>query len=48
MNVSLTAVTANLGVLLVLLAAKMVPKIAFLYPSLGVQMDGTRRSPRFS
>jgi Kef-type K+ transport system membrane component KefB len=32
MNVSLGAVGANLAVLLVLLAAKMVPKIAFVYP----------------
>jgi Kef-type K+ transport system membrane component KefB len=32
LNVSLGAVAANLGVLLVLLAAKMVPKIAFVYP----------------
>ena len=32
MNVSLGAVVANLGVLGVLLAAKMVPKIAFIYP----------------
>jgi len=32
MNVSLAAVTANVGVLLVLLAAKMVPKIALVYP----------------
>jgi Kef-type K+ transport system membrane component KefB len=32
MNVSLSAVGANLGLLLVLLAAKMAPKIAFIYP----------------
>jgi Kef-type K+ transport system membrane component KefB len=32
MNVSLGAVAGSLGVLLVLLAAKMVPKIAFIYP----------------
>jgi Kef-type K+ transport system membrane component KefB len=32
MNVSLGAVVANLGVLAVLLAAKMVPKIAFVLP----------------
>lgn len=32
MNVSLGAVVANLGLLAVLLAAKMVPKIAFIYP----------------
>jgi Kef-type K+ transport system membrane component KefB len=32
LNVSLGAVAANLGVLLVLLAAKMAPKIAFIYP----------------
>ena len=32
MNVSLGAVVANLGVLAVLLAAKMVPKIGFVYP----------------
>jgi Kef-type K+ transport system membrane component KefB len=32
LNVSLGAVAANVGVLLVLLAAKMAPKIAFVYP----------------
>jgi len=32
MNVSLGAVAGNLGFLLVLLAAKMAPKIAFVYP----------------
>jgi Kef-type K+ transport system membrane component KefB len=32
MNVSLGAVAANLGLLAALLAAKMVPKIAFIYP----------------
>jgi len=32
MNVSLGAVGANLGILLVLLAAKIAPKIAFVYP----------------
>jgi Kef-type K+ transport system membrane component KefB len=32
LNVSLGAVGANLGLLLVLLAAKMVPKFAFVYP----------------
>jgi Kef-type K+ transport system membrane component KefB len=32
LNVSLGAVAANLGLLLVLLAAKMVPKIALVYP----------------
>jgi Kef-type K+ transport system membrane component KefB len=32
MNVSLVAVGANLGPLLVLLAAKIVPKMAFVYP----------------
>jgi Kef-type K+ transport system membrane component KefB len=32
MNVSLGAVGANLGLLLVLLAAKIVPKMAFVYP----------------
>ena len=32
MNVSLGAVASNLGLLLVLLAAKMAPKIAFVYP----------------
>jgi Kef-type K+ transport system membrane component KefB len=32
MNVSLGAVVTNLGLLAVLLAAKMVPKIAFIYP----------------
>jgi Kef-type K+ transport system membrane component KefB len=32
LNVSLGAVTANLGALLVLLAAKMVPKVAFVLP----------------
>jgi len=32
LNVSLGAVVANLGLLAVLLAAKMVPKIAFIYP----------------
>lgn len=32
MNVSLAAVGANLGVLAVLFSAKMVPKIAFVYP----------------
>jgi Kef-type K+ transport system membrane component KefB len=32
MNVSLGAVVANLGLLAALLAAKMVPKIAFIYP----------------
>jgi Kef-type K+ transport system membrane component KefB len=32
LNVSLGAVAANLGVLLVLLGAKMIPKIAFVYP----------------
>jgi Kef-type K+ transport system membrane component KefB len=31
-NVSLGAVAGNLGVLLVLLGAKMVPKVAFVYP----------------
>jgi Kef-type K+ transport system membrane component KefB len=32
MNVSLGAVAANLGLLAALLAAKMVPKVAFIYP----------------
>jgi Kef-type K+ transport system membrane component KefB len=32
MNVSLGAVASNLGLLLILLAAKMVPKIGFVYP----------------
>jgi len=32
LNVSLGAVAGNLGLLLVLLAAKMVPKIVFIYP----------------
>jgi Kef-type K+ transport system membrane component KefB len=32
MNVSLSAVASSLGVLVVLLAAKMVPKIALVYP----------------
>jgi len=32
LNVSLSAVAANLGVLLVLLAAKMVPKVVLVYP----------------
>jgi Kef-type K+ transport system membrane component KefB len=32
LNVSLSAVVANLGLLLVLLAAKMVPKIVLIYP----------------
>jgi len=32
MNVSLTAVVANLGVLLLLLAAKMTPKLTLIYP----------------
>jgi Kef-type K+ transport system membrane component KefB len=32
MNVSLGAVAGNLGLLLVLLGAKMVPKLAFVYP----------------
>jgi Kef-type K+ transport system membrane component KefB len=32
MNVSLGAVASNLGPLLVLLAAKMAPKVAFIYP----------------
>jgi Kef-type K+ transport system membrane component KefB len=32
MNVSLGAVVANLGLLAVLLAAKIVPKVAFIYP----------------
>ena len=32
MNVSLGAVAANLGLLVALLAAKMVPKIGFIYP----------------
>ena len=32
LNVSLSAVGANLGILLVLLAAKLVPKLAFVYP----------------
>jgi len=32
MNVSLGAVVTNLGLLGVLLAAKMLPKIAFIYP----------------
>jgi Kef-type K+ transport system membrane component KefB len=32
MNVSLSAVVSNLGLLAVLLAAKMVPKIGFVYP----------------
>jgi Kef-type K+ transport system membrane component KefB len=32
LNVSLSAVGANLGVLAVLLAAKMVPKVAFVLP----------------
>jgi Kef-type K+ transport system membrane component KefB len=32
LNVSLSAVAANLGVLAVLLAAKMVPKAAFVFP----------------
>jgi Kef-type K+ transport system membrane component KefB len=32
LNVSLGAVGANLGLLTVLLAAKMLPKIAFIYP----------------
>jgi Kef-type K+ transport system membrane component KefB len=32
MNVSLGAVAANLGLLAALLAAKMVPKIGFIYP----------------
>jgi Kef-type K+ transport system membrane component KefB len=32
LNVSLSAVAANVGVLLVLLAAKMVPKLALVYP----------------
>jgi Kef-type K+ transport system membrane component KefB len=45
MNVSLGAVVANLGVLGVLLAAKMVPKIAFIYP-LARQAD--RRHATFS
>jgi Kef-type K+ transport system membrane component KefB len=32
LNVSLGAIAANIGVLLVLLGAKMAPKIAFIYP----------------
>ena len=32
LNVSLGAVAGNVGILLVLLAAKMVPKVAFVYP----------------
>jgi Kef-type K+ transport system membrane component KefB len=32
LNVSLGAVAGNLGLLLVLLAAKMVPKVALVYP----------------
>ncbi len=32
LNVSLSAVLSNLGLLVVLLAAKMIPKIAFVYP----------------
>ncbi len=32
LNVSLSAVVSNLGLLLVLLAAKMIPKIAFVFP----------------
>jgi Kef-type K+ transport system membrane component KefB len=32
LNVSLSAVVSNLGLLAVLLAAKMVPKVAFVYP----------------
>jgi Kef-type K+ transport system membrane component KefB len=32
LNVSLGAVVANLGLLAALLAAKMVPKVAFIYP----------------
>jgi Kef-type K+ transport system membrane component KefB len=32
LNVSLSAVVSNLGLLVVLLAAKMVPKIGFVYP----------------
>jgi Kef-type K+ transport system membrane component KefB len=32
MNVSLGAVVANLGLLAALLAAKMVPKVGFIYP----------------
>ena len=32
LNVSLGAVFANLGLLAVLLAAKMVPKVAFIFP----------------
>jgi Kef-type K+ transport system membrane component KefB len=32
LNVSLSAVAANLGVLFVLLAAKMIPKLALVYP----------------
>jgi Kef-type K+ transport system membrane component KefB len=32
MNVSLGAVIANLGLFAALLAAKMIPKVAFIYP----------------
>jgi len=44
MNVSLAAVFANLGVLGVLVAAKMVPKLSLIYPSPAATRDRMRRS----
>jgi Kef-type K+ transport system membrane component KefB len=44
MNVSLGAVVSNLGLLGVLLAAKMLPKVGFIYPSLAAPTARTARS----
>ena len=47
LNVSLSAVFANLGLLGALLAAKMVPKIAFVFPLAQRFAPSTRHSQHF-
>lgn len=44
LNVSLAAVFANLGLLAALLAAKMLPKVAFIFPLAQRARPSTRPS----